>query len=235
VFSRRVNLRKVVDGPMELDPVIAEVLAAPVAKERALLDAVRASGGDESVEKAAAGAARCLDAVRDAYGGELPETVRKAAEDLAGTPSKLTPAPAPASVAQEEKTVTKHRSGSEILRDVERFAKETERYHDERAEQRIEAAAERVRKASGYRLSKAQAAAKALEDDPELYASYHRHQLRKSGALDDHPNGLEKADGMQTALDRAADAVLAREPNLTHAQAVTKALEENPRLYEEAR
>lgn len=57
----------------ELDTDVAEILAVPVAKEAALLDAVRASGGDESVEKAAATVARAHAALTDAYSDATPE------------------------------------------------------------------------------------------------------------------------------------------------------------------
>ena len=61
----------------DLDEVVAEILAAPAAHESALLDAVRKTGGDESVEKAAAAFARAGAALADAY-GQLPGEVVKA-------------------------------------------------------------------------------------------------------------------------------------------------------------
>ena len=66
----------------ELDPDIAEIFAAPVEKEAALLDVIREAGGDESVEKAAAAFARARAALTDAYGGKLPAAVAKEMADL---------------------------------------------------------------------------------------------------------------------------------------------------------
>jgi len=74
--NRRRFLLAKADG--ELDGVIADVLAAPSAHESVLLDAVRKTGGDESVEKAAAAFARAGAALTDAYGDNLPDEVRKA-------------------------------------------------------------------------------------------------------------------------------------------------------------
>lgn len=79
---RRFLLAKSDEG---VDQDVVEILSAPVAKEAALLEAVRATGGDESVEKAAATAARSLGALTDAYASSTPEqqaAIRKAMSDL---------------------------------------------------------------------------------------------------------------------------------------------------------
>lgn len=75
--NRRRFLLAKSDG--EIDSDLAEVLAAPSAHESVLLDAVRKAGGDESVEKAAAGFARLGAALTDAFGKDgVPADVLKA-------------------------------------------------------------------------------------------------------------------------------------------------------------
>lgn len=75
---RRFLLAKADTG--ELDRELLPILAAPSDHEVELLDAIRKSGGDESVEKAAAAYSRLGAALRDAYGeAGVPDEVLKAA------------------------------------------------------------------------------------------------------------------------------------------------------------
>lgn len=63
----------------EVDADITALLAEPGTREGALLDAVRKAGGDESVEKAAAGYARLAEGLREAFGADgIPAEVLKA-------------------------------------------------------------------------------------------------------------------------------------------------------------
>lgn len=138
----------------------------------------------------------------------------------------------------KETTVTKTktpRGADEILADVVKLEKDSERYFDSRAERDIEAAAERLRKASGYTLGKAEAVAKALEQNPELYASYHRDLMRRQGVLDDRPSAIAKAEKAASRLEQAGERVRRAHPELTREQAVAKALEDDPSLYEATR
>lgn len=69
----------------EVDTDVVEILSEPVAKEAALLDVVRETGGDESVAKAAAAAARTVTALNEAYADATPEqkaAIAKAMSDL---------------------------------------------------------------------------------------------------------------------------------------------------------
>src|SRR5690242_11718069 len=85
LVKRGANLRRILLAKSDeenLDGLVVDVLAAPVAKEDALLEAVAATGGDESVLKAASGFARFADALRGAYGDTLPADVLKAAQAM---------------------------------------------------------------------------------------------------------------------------------------------------------
>lgn len=77
---RRFLLAKAETGDVDRD--LVTILAAPATGEAELLDVVRKSGGDETVEKAAAAVARITGALREAYGdGGIPAEVLKAMTD----------------------------------------------------------------------------------------------------------------------------------------------------------
>jgi hypothetical protein len=233
-MNRRVFFRKVL-GPSDedqLDPFVSYLLAAPVEKEAELLEAVRKSGGDESVAKAVATVVRAADGLREPYGDGFRDAIVKAAIDVIDPKPepvwKTAPKPAPQPAKSKRTT-------DESLAELRRVGKSNERYFDSKAEEDLDRQAERIRRESGYDLSKAQAVVKAIDENADLYEAARRHNLRKAGVLDDHPNTIAKAEADQAALDRAADKVLAREPDLTRAQAITKALEADPALYEAPR
>lgn len=229
-MRRRSFIRKVLlSGSDEenLDPFVSSLLAAPVEKEADLLSAVERSGGDETVAKAASILIRAADGLREPFGDKFADKVLAAAlEHIEPKPAPVKKsAPAPAPVAKPTRTL------DESLADLRRVEKSSERYFDSKAEADLERQAERIRRESGYKLTKAQAIVKAAEENEDLYEAARRHNMRRAGVLDDHPSVLAKAERDQAALDRAAQAVLKREPGLTREQAVTKALDENPEQY----
>ena len=210
-----------------LDPVVAEILARPARNEGAVLDVVRKSRGDEGCETAAAVMARAAEAVVDAFGGRLPVEVAKAMRAAVGFPEpvrKAKSAPAPV-----EKP--KPRSSDEITAEWQALAKGLERENDKQALGDLERAAQRIRKADGS-LTREQAFAVALERNPDLYARHLRHVQRTQG-LDDRPATLRKAAEAESRIDAAARRLRAADPSLTEAQAVVKALEANPSLYDD--
>jgi len=97
-----------------------------------------------------------------------------------------------------------------------------------KAESAIDVAAAQVRKVHPE-LTKEQAIAKALENDPSLYTGYHREELQKSGYIDDSLS--EKTSRLEKAGQRLQKA----DPSLTKEQAVAKALSDDPSLYEDWR
>src|SRR5579875_1837569 len=211
MMRQRVFFRKVLGsgdleaGPAaaELDPVIAELFdTPPAAGEDELLDAFARAHGDETVLAAAAMVARAVDALRDAYGGKLPNAVRDALTEIAGLDE---PEPAPA-------------------------AKTGERARDATASELLAKLAENRRRRDPS-LTREQAFAKAVEAHPDLYAGTRRHALRRAGALHDSTGDLRGQRETERRLHEAADRVLAREPQLSREQAVARALAENPDLY----
>ncbi len=238
-MRQRVFFRKVLGsgdleaGPAaaELDPVIAELFdTPPAAGEDELLDAFARAHGDETVLAAAAMVARAVDALRDAYGGKLPNAVRDALTEIAGldepepAPAEKTGPPVP---AQPPATP---RSSDEILADMVDLAKTGERARDATAGELLAKLAENRRRRDPS-LTREQAFAKAVEAHPDLYAGTRRHALRRAGALHDSTGDLRGQRETERRLHEAADRVLAREPQLSREQAVARALAENPDLY----
>ena len=224
-----------------------------------------AAGDCEKCEEAAAVFARTGAALTDAYGGKVPAEVLKAMRAAAGVndatslgvdeedeadDQELDPNAEdgsddykprvkpgkkrkPKPVAKEE--TKPKRTASEVLTDVIAFAKSTEIKHDQRALESIERVAADLRKTSGYKLTRPQSVAKALELRPDLYSSYNRDQLRKMGALNDSPVELRKAESaaerFEARLNAATESLRAEDPNLTRAAAVLKALKLDPFLH----
>ena len=231
------------DVVSEVDPVVVEILAAPVHGEGVALEAVRKAGGDERVEKAAAAAARALDALREAFGGELPDDVAKAVRDqLRGAPTKLRPI-----ARMGEDDLLEHEAddgedgdgvsdADEVLKaestpgagwiEVAKIEREAS---DALSERTLEIRVASLRR-EHPNMTREQAVAKALDDDPSLYTSLRRVALRKQG-VDVDPIGYEPP-ALDRGLEVAAAEIRKANPELTEAQSVAKALEDNPALYE---
>lgn len=125
------------------------------------------------------------------------------------------------------------RTADEILWDAQMLRKSNERGDDMAAESRLAKAAEAVRRREPG-LSKAQAFAKATNENPDLYAGIQRQRLRVQGFLNDSPAALTKArDAGPSKLEAAAVEIRKADPTLTEAQSVAKALDLNPDLYTE--
>lgn len=118
----------------------------------------------------------------------------------------------------------------EKVRRLDAVTKSIEILDDKRALERIDEAAARLRKAYPS-LSKPQAVAKAMENDPELYKSYARDHARKQGWLDDDPQTVKKAEDAYAILEEAAKPYRQADPSLTREQAIAKALENDSSLY----
>jgi hypothetical protein len=114
------------------------------------------------------------------------------------------------------------RTAAEKWNDVAKIYREENDRHAER-DLDIAAAAIRRREPS---LSKEQAVAKALENDPALYASMRRQHLQKAG----YP--IDEAPELDPRLERAAAALRKADGSLSEEQAVAKALENDPTLYD---
>jgi len=115
-------------------------------------------------------------------------------------------------------------------RRLEGITRDLERSYDRKAGGMLEDAAARIRKQEPN-LSAAQAYKRALENDPELYAAYRRDEMRKSGFLADSGLDLENENAMEDKLDEVAARVLKDEPGLTRAQAIAKAMKDDPSLF----
>jgi hypothetical protein len=231
------KFRSPISGDM-LDPDVADILAAPVVKEAALLDAVRATGGDESVEKAAAVFARSVDALREAYGGRLPGVVKEfVAENGLGPTStpetRREAAEKNARIAKAAEEIEWQR----LKREHQERVGATPFERLEKAGAALDAAAAVIRK-SDPSLSEAQAITKAYEIEPHLYT-----RLREAQAEVASYNVVDKGaetrqllrDDAHEKLERAAVAIRKAEPSLTREQAYVRALEQNTDLYEDAR
>jgi len=116
-------------------------------------------------------------------------------------------------------------------RRLESITADNQRMDDRKAGARLDDAAKRIRKQEPH-LSAAQAFTKAVQSDPALYDAYQRDELRKSGFLSDSGRDLQAAHAIEDKLDEAAARVLKDEPKLTRAQAIAKALKDDPTLYE---
>lgn len=212
---------------VELDPVVADVLAAPVAGETRLLKAL--DDAPEELRVAAAVYARAAEALTEAYGGRLPEPVRKALDEVLG--GKPEPPARPAPAPQRQPAAKGAAVGTEVR--LEMLKAELERGDDWSAERDLERDAEAIRKASGYTLSRAQSVVAAVERHPELHERARRQQLRRAGYIDDRPAAVAKTLGAENVLFAAADRIRSRPGNegMSREQAVAKALELNPDLY----
>lgn len=226
----RIRFRKDVPDQDELREIAAEVLAAPVAGEHAVLEAVRKAGGDEDVEVVASMVVRSLDAIREAFGGKLPAELRKCMREDLGLPERkpqLRVVPTPAPVAKQ----TPEPSGPG---DRETLEETIMKSKDALDHERLEKAAEQIRKADAS-LTPAQSYARALEQHPEFYEGSMRHdQLQKTEWRDGTASVTSPEEtAVEKRLSKAADAIRARKGNekLSRPQAIAKALEEDPTLY----
>jgi hypothetical protein len=220
------------DAQYELDEEIGKILDEPAPGEGAAVDAVRKSGGDEVVAKAAAVLLRAHAALVDAYGGRLPGDVRKAM-GLPPRPKpkpKPKPAPAVAKADREEEfaAIVRKFEEREKQMGVDGLAKA-----DREAADAFDEAVALVRKADTT-LSREQAFVRVLDERPDLYASVQRafvaKQAEDAAAV---PPELETIVAEQARLAKAAALMRAAPGNehLTDEQLIAKALDADPTLY----
>jgi hypothetical protein len=126
-----------------------------------------------------------------------------------------------------DEILKKHRDSTRRLESVTR---DLERSYDRKAGAMLEDAAKRIRKQEPN-LSVAQAYKKALENDPDLYDAYRRDEMRKSGYLNDSGRDLEADYEVEDKLDEVAARVQKDEPHLSRAQAIAKAMKDDPSLF----
>lgn len=130
--------------------------------------------------------------------------------------------------AQEEKAKPR-RSAAESLEEVKKIVNNIQRIEDSHALERLEKSGEQIRK-QNPKLTKEQAFLAAMQENPEDVAGYMRHHARGWGY--DGAESVRKSEDAKAVLDRAARPFMDADPSLTREQAIVKALEADPSLYE---
>lgn len=245
-MKRQVSVRKVIDRDEleEIDEAIAYLMAVPVAKERRLLSAVDATGGDHSAVRTAVLAARSLGALREAYGGELPIEVRKAAADVAGALwDEHGDYRGGGSQDEDDDDENEENDMDDTLDEQQRTSRQAAQRNEATLAKAIaedmdgisaaydqvalDWAADRVQKADPT-LTRPEAVVKALDADPGLADRARRAQATAiEKAESDRVRQRERAEQQ---LQAKADRIRKTAGDLTEAQAFVRALDENPKL-----
>lgn len=219
-IRRRFSLLKTDDVPeLELDPQFAEVLEKSADGERQLHGAL--DGADVDTARAAVAAYRLLKA----YESESP-VLKAAVDQMLG---RAAPRPSPSKKPQGPERPDPARRAREAVA----IAKAERADNDRNAETDLNRIVERIRKEEGFRISKERAYVAALATDQgrELYTRMRRHELRKAG-IDVDQDIDPPASDVPVALAKAANELQAADEALTREQALDKACQADPSLYE---
>jgi hypothetical protein len=122
------------------------------------------------------------------------------------------------------------RTLAETTAELELLNKEAERHNDAHAEEHLDQLVRSIQQRDPL-ISKSEAVVKAIEENPDVYTRMQRHAWRQAGFLNDTPGQVRKAADSSRRLETAAAEIRKLEPHLTEAQAITRALENDPSLY----